>query len=70
MAEPPKVMTATELSDYLHVHRSTIYRLVKTGELPAFRIGSDLRFNLEEIAEWRMAKTILPVLPGRRRRLV
>ena len=60
MPEPQKVLTATELSDYLHVHRSTIYRLLKTGELPAFKIGSDWRFNIEAIHEWRQGRTILP----------
>jgi excisionase family DNA binding protein len=63
MPEPQKVLTVTELSDYLHVHRSTIYRLLKNGELPAFRIGSDWRFNVEEIDKWRAGKTIVPLRP-------
>jgi len=61
MPEPQKVLTVTELSDYLHVHRSTIYRLLKQGELPAFRIGSDWRFNVEEIDKWRAGKTVVPL---------
>jgi excisionase family DNA binding protein len=48
-----KVMTVEELSQYLHIHRSTIYRLLKRGEIPAFRIGSDWRFNIETIDVWR-----------------
>jgi IS30 family transposase len=31
---PTKVMTVRELSDYLHSHPSTIYRLVKRHEIP------------------------------------
>jgi excisionase family DNA binding protein len=50
---PQKVMTVEELSQYLHIHRSTIYRLLKRGEIPAFRIGSDWRFNIEAIDVWR-----------------
>jgi excisionase family DNA binding protein len=46
------VLTVKELCDYLKVHPSTIYRLLKTGQLPAFRIGSDWRFNVEEIGRW------------------
>jgi excisionase family DNA binding protein len=46
-------MTLKEVSDYLHVHPSTIYRLLKRGEIPAFRIGSDWRFNIETIDIWR-----------------
>jgi excisionase family DNA binding protein len=62
MAEQ-KVLTVIELSKYLHVHRSTIYRLVKNRELPAFRVGSDWRFNIEMIDEWRLGKTLLPQRP-------
>jgi excisionase family DNA binding protein len=51
-----KVLTVIELAAYLHVHRSTIYRLLKKHELPAFRIGSDWRFNVEDIDEWRMGR--------------
>ena len=49
-----KVMTVNELSDYLRVHRSTIYRLLKKGEIPGFKIGSDWRFNVEAIDQWRL----------------
>ena len=49
-----KVLTVSELSEYLHVHRTTIYRLLKKGQLPGFRIGSDWRFNVEAIDEWRL----------------
>jgi excisionase family DNA binding protein len=49
-----KVLTVGELSDYLRVHRSTIYRLLKKGQLPGFKIGSDWRFNVEAIDQWRL----------------
>ena len=49
-----KVLTVSELSEYLRVHRSTVYRLLKKGQLPGFRIGSDWRFNVEAIDEWRL----------------
>ena len=48
-----KVLTVRELSEYLGVHPSTIYRLVKQRIIPAFRIGSDWRFNIETIDRWR-----------------
>jgi excisionase family DNA binding protein len=47
------VMTLEEVANYLRVHPSTIYRLVKRGKLPAFKVGSDWRFNLESIDHWR-----------------
>jgi excisionase family DNA binding protein len=48
-----KVLTVAELCDYLRVHKTTVYRLIKRGEIPAFRIGSDWRFNIETIEKWR-----------------
>jgi excisionase family DNA binding protein len=35
------------------VMTSTVYRLLKRNELPAFRVGSDWRFNVEAIDRWR-----------------
>jgi excisionase family DNA binding protein len=47
-----KVITVDELTEYLRIHRSTLYRLLKRQQLPGFRIGSDWRFNVEAIDEW------------------
>ncbi len=51
-----KVITIGELSEYLRVHRSTLYRLLKNGQLPGFKIGSGWRFNLGTIDQWRMRR--------------
>jgi excisionase family DNA binding protein len=48
-----EVLRLEEVARYLRVHPSTIYRLLKKKELPAFKVGSDWRFNLESIDRWR-----------------
>ena len=48
----PRVLTVRELAGYLRVHQSTVYRLLREGKLPAFRIGSNWRFTREEIERW------------------
>lgn len=48
-----RVLTVQELSSYLRVHPSTIYKMLKKNQLPAFRIGSDWRFTVEAIDKWR-----------------
>ena len=53
VAQPLKIITVREVSDYLRVHPSTIYRLLRERQLPAFRVGSDWRFNVEAIDRWR-----------------
>ena len=45
-------MTVREVSAYLRVHPSTVYRLLKHNQIPAFRIGSDWRFNIKAIDHW------------------
>lgn len=51
-----KVMTVRELAAYLRVHPSTIYRLLKHNQIPAFHVGSDWRFNIETIDSWRLGQ--------------
>ncbi len=44
-ATPSRIMTSAEVARYLRVHYSTLYKLVRRGDIPAFRIGSDYRFD-------------------------
>jgi len=55
-----RVMTAKDVAAYLKVHYSTIYRLIKRHQLPAFHIGGEWRFNREHIDEWRAAQEKRP----------
>lgn len=57
-----RVLTVQEVSSYLRVHPSTIYRMLKKNQLPAFRVGSDWRFTVEAIDKWRATvETGVPV---------
>ena len=47
-----KILTVRDLSIYLRVHPSTIYKMLKRNQLPAFRVGSDWRFNVAAIDQW------------------
>ena len=47
-----RVLTLDEVARYLRVHQSTVYRLLKKKELPAFKVGSDWRFDVESIDDW------------------
>ncbi len=61
-----EVLTIKELAVYLHVHPTTIYRLLREDKLPAFRVGANWRFRREEIDKWMLAK-LDPVLRRRMR---
>lgn len=46
-----EVLTVAEVAAFLRVNRSTVYKLIRRGELPAFKVGSDWRFNRSQIEE-------------------
>jgi excisionase family DNA binding protein len=46
------VLTLEETADFLRVHASTVYRLLRKRAIPAFKVGSDWRFNQESVERW------------------
>jgi excisionase family DNA binding protein len=52
-SELRSILTLQNVAKYLRVHPSTIYRLLKKNQMPAFKVGHDWRFNLESIERWR-----------------
>ena len=51
-AQSDQIFTIKELSEHLRVHPTTIYRLLRQGRLPGFRVGSNWRFSREAIEQW------------------
>jgi len=47
-----EIMTAQELSSYLKITTTTIYKLAQQGEIPSFKIGSEWRFKRELVDRW------------------
>ena len=45
-------LTTEEVLDCLKVNPRTIYRLIKSGELPAVRIGRQWRFRRADLDDW------------------
>lgn len=50
--ETPAFLTMGEVLGYLRVTPGTIYRLIKTGDLPAVRIGRRWRFRQSDLDAW------------------
>jgi excisionase family DNA binding protein len=53
---PPEIMTLGEVAAYLRAHPSTVYRLIKTGAIPGWRLGADWRFTRKSIERWVEAR--------------
>jgi excisionase family DNA binding protein len=50
----PRILNVSELSEYLRIHKTTNYRMLREGRLPGFRIGSEWRFSVEAIEQWQL----------------
>lgn len=46
------LMTVGEVATYLAVNERTVYRLVKEGHMPAYRVGGQWRFKVDALEEW------------------
>lgn len=49
--EYPEVMNVEEVADLLRVSNQTVYNLVRSGRLPATKIGREWRFSRARILE-------------------
>lgn len=54
MNEPQddRVLTIDELSAYLKIAKSTLYKLAREGKLPGHKVGRHWRFHREAVDEW------------------
>lgn len=44
-----RLLTAAEVADQLRVSTMTIYRLIRSGELPAVRVGRNYRVRQSDL---------------------
>jgi excisionase family DNA binding protein len=50
--DPDVVLTIDELSVYLKVPKSTLYKLVREGKIPCQKVGRHWRFHKSAIEVW------------------
>jgi excisionase family DNA binding protein len=50
------LLTSGQMQELLQVDRTTIYRMVEDGRLPAIRVGKQWRFEKLEIERWLQAR--------------
>jgi len=62
-----EILTAEELANFLRIHPSTIYRMARSGDLPAFKVGvgGDWRFSRASFEEWLESRKQKPERRGR-----
>jgi len=56
MVNDEEILTGQEARDLLKISRSTLWKLTKENEIPAYRVGtgrtSNLRYKRSELLQW------------------
>ena len=47
-----QIMTLAEIAKYLGVHQMTVYRMLKSGRLPGFKLGRQWRTKKDVLDAW------------------
>jgi excisionase family DNA binding protein len=47
-----QMLTTDDVLGYLRINARTVYRLIRTGELPAVRIGRQWRIRRSDLDTW------------------
>ena len=60
---PPQddILTVDEAAAFLKISRTSLYRLIKAGEVPCRRVGERWRFSRRILLEW-----VEDTAPGRK----
>ena len=64
-----QALKAAELAKLLGVTRQHIYKLAAEGTIPSFQVGTAIRFDPEQLAEWLRRKMPQPVMVAERPRI-
>lgn len=59
MPQQPKdeLLTAAETCRYLKITPRTLYRYLKSHQIPAFKLGKEWRFVRSDLEQWIKART-------------
>lgn len=60
------LLTARDVQELLNVDRTTVYRMAKSGKLPAVRVGNQWRFPRKALEAWLARQGIFDVTPVKR----
>jgi excisionase family DNA binding protein len=49
-------INVSEVAEFLKLHRETVNKMIKSGELPALKVGTAWRLNRVQIMEWAKSR--------------
>jgi len=60
MEKAKAVLTIGEVAEMLRIHPTTVYRLLKRGDIPGFKIGGNWRVSVNALDRWMSEMGLLP----------
>ena len=45
----PTILKPSEVAEFLCIHKNTVYKLIRRGDLPAFRVGKSWRIQRNDL---------------------
>ena len=60
MEKAKAVLTIGEVAEMLRIHPTTVYRLLKRGDIPGFKIGGNWRVSVNALDRWLSEMGLLP----------
>ncbi|MGH9023861.1 MAG: helix-turn-helix domain-containing protein [Acidimicrobiia bacterium] len=52
------LLVVREVAELMRVSRMTVYRLIRAGDLPAIRVGRNLRIRQGDVAAYLEARSV------------
>jgi len=52
MGKAKAILTIEEVAEILRVHPTTVYRLLKRGSIPGFKVGGNWRISAIALNSW------------------
>lgn len=59
-----ELLTPQEVADAMRVSTMTVYRLVKSGQIPAIRVGKHLRIRVADLNAYLESRMVTPSQEG------
>jgi excisionase family DNA binding protein len=53
-----RLLTAAEVADTMRVSNMTVYRLIKSGQLPALRVGKSYRLRPADVDQFLVDRAV------------
>jgi excisionase family DNA binding protein len=53
-----RLLTVAEVADTMRVSNMTVYRLIKSGELPALRVGKNYRLRESDVDNYLSKRSV------------